>query len=254
MKMANNYKLLTAVSITIIELIVKCKSHSVDELEHCSLSNVVVDLVDKVTKLQLEVKYLNKQLLDLQSSNSSSSQGSIYIRWGRNVCPEDALLIYNGYTAGKQWNDPGSGSDTICLPANPSWAKYKDSDESLRGYIYGTEIDTNEPSEIFQNTVNEQDMPCVVCRSKQPSILMIPARNSCFPGWKLEYQGYLMSANHGYSGPYNHICMDGEPEFLPNGSANNNQHILYLVEARCGSLPCPPYVQGRELACVVCSI
>jgi hypothetical protein len=130
--------------------------------------------------------------------------------------------LLSGYTAGKQWSDKGSGSDTICLPANPSWAKYRDGDDGLRAYIYGTEIDINEPNGIFAYSVHQQDMPCVVCRSKQSSALMIPARNSCFPGWKLEYQGYLMSANHDYTGPYNQICMDGEREFIPNGSANND--------------------------------
>jgi len=83
---------------------------------------------------------------------------------------------------------------------------------------------------------------------------MIAARTACYPGWTVEYTGYLMSGVTGSSVyAYDHLCLDGNPEYLAHGGTNDNQHILYNVEAKCGSLPCPPYVEGRELACVVCS-
>ena len=47
--------------------------------------------------------------------------------------------------------------------------------------------------------------------------------------------------------------MDSDPEALAHGGTNDDQSIIYLVEGRCGSLPCPPYVDGREIACAVCS-
>ncbi len=36
-------------------------------------------------------------------------------------------------------------------------------------------------------------------------------------------------------------------------NANQNGNLLYPTEAECGSLPCGPYVQDRELTCVVCA-
>ncbi|XP_053399616.1 short-chain collagen C4-like [Mercenaria mercenaria] len=175
---------------------------------------------------------------------------SVYVRWGRNTCPDDASLVYYGYSAGKKYADKGSGSDTVCLPSVPTWSKYNDGDDGNRGHIYGTETDV---VDVFDDNINEQDSPCAVCRVQRPVTLMIPGRSNCYDGWKLEYGGYLMSAYYNHPGPHNYVCVDSRPEFVPNGGRNDNQHIFYLVEVKCGSLPCPPYVQGRELACVVCS-
>lgn len=161
-------------------------------------------------------------------------------------------FIRLGYVAGKYYNQPGNGGDTICLPETPTWSNYTDGNAGCcRGYIYGSEIHVDE--QIFSNSVNKQDLPCAVCLSKTSTILMIPGRSSCFKGWREEYRGYVMANHHSHTGPHNHICVDYEPEFVPNGGNQSNEHILYLIEVQCGSLPCPPYVHGRELACVVCS-
>lgn len=48
-------------------------------------------------------------------------------------------------------------------------------------------------------------------------------------------------------------CFDSVPDTI-NGSGNNmDGYLVYQVEARCGSLKCPPYVEGREIVCAVCS-
>ena len=49
------------------------------------------------------------------------------------------------------------------------------------------------------------------------------------------------------------ICMDSDPEALAHGATSDDQGTIYLIEGRCGSLQCPPYVEGREIACAVCS-
>ena len=116
------------------------------------------------------------------------------------------------------------------------------------------EIDIEEPSHIFDHVVNEQDQPCVVCQTDYSITHMFPGRGNCFPGWTLQYTGYLMSTRHDHVFNSDFICMDSDPEALAHGGTNDNQGILYLVEGRCGSLPCPPYVDGREIACAVCSI
>ena len=37
------------------------------------------------------------------------------------------------------------------------------------------------------------------------------------------------------------------------GHENHNGGLLYVVEAVCGALKCPPYEPGYEIACSVCT-
>jgi hypothetical protein len=47
--------------------------------------------------------------------------------------------------------------------------------------------------------------------------------------------------------------MDENPQLVQGGKNNKNGYLFYPVEARCGSLKCPPYKNGEEFTCVVCS-
>ncbi|XP_053398751.1 short-chain collagen C4-like [Mercenaria mercenaria] len=211
----------------------------------------IVQLEQKLINLEAE----NTKQQHLIDRMTTEGAGSVYVRWGRNSCPQDATLVYKGYTGGKYYNEAGSGSDTLCLPSDPTWSNYTDGNASCcRGHVYGSEIHVEEPSKIFPYKVRTQDMPCAVCKTLKSTTLMVPARSNCYPDWKLEYTGYIMANHYVHAGPHNHICVDSQPEFVPNGGEYKLHHLLYLMEAQCGSLPCPPYVQGRELACVVCSL
>ena len=79
------------------------------------------------------------------------------------------------------------------------------------------------------------------------------ARKTCYKGWKLEYNGYLMAGYHGHKAGTMYNCVDSHLDTLHGGHTNKNGKLFYQVEAQCGSLKCPPYVQGRELVCAVCS-
>jgi hypothetical protein len=158
----------------------------------------------------------------------------------------------SGYSAGKNYGEIGSGTNNICLPSDPTWLNYVDGYQEYRGAVYGTETDIP-ASPFFKYAVYEQDMPCAVCSSERSTTLMIPARKNCYPGWTLEYYGYLVSAAATHYNGYENVCLDGEPDFLDHGAKSDDEHVFHLVEGHCGSLPCPPYVDGRELACVVCS-
>ena len=85
------------------------------------------------------------------------------------------------------------------------------------------------------------------------TINIISARKSCYEGWKIEYNGYLMTGKPEHRAGSMYTCVDGNPDTLHGGRANKDGYLFYLVEGRCGSLKCPPYVEGRELTCVVCS-
>ena len=82
---------------------------------------------------------------------------------------------------------------------------------------------------------------------------MIPGRNQCYKGWTLEYKGYLVAGHHGHAAATEYVCLDDNPDVIPGRHTNQNGALFYMVEGRCGSLICPPYVDGRELTCVVCS-
>ena len=82
---------------------------------------------------------------------------------------------------------------------------------------------------------------------------MIPGRKSCMDGWTEEYHGYLMSSKYDEISQRNYVCVDHAPEADKSGFLNQGGATLWPVEAGCGSLPCPDYVNYRELTCVVCS-
>ena len=83
--------------------------------------------------------------------------------------------------------------------------------------------------------------------------MMVPAKRTCPQGWTLEYEGLLMAGGQAQEGQSEYICVSLEMEAIPGGSANTDGGLLYVVEARCNPLSCPPYVDGYELSCVVCS-
>ena len=84
-------------------------------------------------------------------------------------------------------------------------------------------------------------------------LFFILATKICFKGCKLEYQGSLMTGHVEYAAGTKYTCVDSHPDTLHGGHTNKNGHLFYMVEARCGSQRCPPYVEGRELTGVVCS-
>ena len=106
---------------------------------------------------------------------------------------------------------------------------------------------------FFHKNLHDEDVPCSVCRITRPTVIMIPGRNQCYSGWTLEYKGYLVAGYYGHTAPTEYVCLVDNPDVIPHGHANQNGKLFYMVEGRCGSLTCPPYVDGRELTCVVCS-
>jgi hypothetical protein len=180
--------------------------------------------------------------------------GATYIRWGKTTCPGNMTeLVYKGYAGGSHYNKQGAASSYLCLPEDPLWNVYEDG-EQVAGTVYGAEYELHARNmdNFFGKTLLDADVPCCVCSTRRNSIMMIPARNQCYDGWTLEYHGYLTGGfdNH-YASDF--VCLDVEPETIAGSSENKNGKLFYFIEARCGSLKCPPYVNGRELTCAVCS-
>jgi hypothetical protein len=123
-------------------------------------------------------------------------------------------------------------------------------------FVYGSEyLLSNENKGFFGDKIGPvgYDVPCTVCGVERANILMIPGRTSCYSGWKTEYTGYLVAGHPKHSATSEYICLDENPEGTGD-PRNENGKLFYLTAVgKCGSLPCPPYVDGRLLSCVVCT-
>ena len=184
---------------------------------------------------------------------NSTEVGVTYIRWGKKTCPNTgAVLVYEGYVGGSHYSHKGSGSNYVCLTRDPIYERYK---SGLQGYysrMYGGEYQS-ESAGIFRSSLQNHDPPCAVCRvAKRTSQLMVPGRNLCPTGWTREYKGYLMAEQYTHYRTM-YTCVDDNPDYKPGSRVNDNGALFYFVEGQCGSLPCGPYIEGRELTCAVCT-
>ncbi|XP_019644204.1 PREDICTED: short-chain collagen C4-like [Branchiostoma belcheri] len=182
--------------------------------------------------------------------------GCVRSGWGRKTCADNggAELVYSGVAGGTHYTQPGGGTNYQCLPTDPQWGRYQDGVQGHKAYMYGAEYELNTNVPFGSTSLHDNNVPCAVCYvPTRGSKLMIPARNTCYSGWTREYHGYLMAEWYNHPGSKEYVCVDEQPEALPGGQANHNGALFYPVEARCGSLPCPRYVDGRELTCVVCT-
>ena len=115
--------------------------------------------------------------------------------------------------------------------------------------MYGAEYNSNFWA---ANSVNE-DVPCALCRTTQTTTVMIPGTNVCNNGWNREYYGYLAAGYHSHHAASSFVCVDVNPQYLNSGLGDQNAKLFNNVLAKCGSLPCPPYINNYPLTCVVCS-
>jgi len=191
----------------------------------------------------------------------------IYTRWGRKVCPKGSTLLYAGYAAGSHYNAQGSGANFVCLHAEPDWEGFVAGNQAEAGSIYGVEFEIYAypdkfPFSFANNngvSIHNYDAVCAVCyNSKVRDQIMVPGKTKCpSSDMRLEYKGYLSSVRP-TTGYYRseYICVDSAPDVQGKvGEADNKDGGLWSpVESVCGSLPCPPYENGKEVTCCVCTI
>ena len=98
-------------------------------------------------------------------------------------------------------------------------------------------------------------VPCALCLIyTRGTVLMIPGKYTCPSHWTREYYGYLMSERFSHPSPSTFECIDRYAESIIGTGSNTYGGIFEHVESRCGNPLCPPYIDGRELTCVVCTI
>ena len=178
-----------------------------------------------------------------------------FTRWGRITCPstQGTQLVYEGTVVGSRYNQAGS-SEYLCLHNKPEFHPTNPGHQHYRAKLYGTEYSfISAPSGVQK--LHNHDVPCAVCYTASRSTkITIPGRITCPNTWIKEYNGYLMTAtifpDHRSRVP---ICVDLNAEAIAGSSSQRDTSWLYLVETACDGIKCPPYSDGAELACVVCT-
>ena len=191
----------------------------------------------------------------MKGDKEERNGGTVYVRWGHDQCPSTAQLVYSGRAGGPYYSHSGGGSNPQCLPLDPNFLKSISGNQHWRGLMYGAEYETATDSNSHVHGRQNTDVPCAVCHvSNRTAVYMVPAKYTCPTGWTREYYGYLMTSHYGSGRRTQYTCVD--TAFKPAiGSAltSHNGLLFYFVEGRCGSLPCPPYDNNRELSCGVCT-
>ena len=211
------------------------------------------ELEEMKNPLALQSYDVSEQLLSAVAAKSSQG-GVAYVRWGHEDCPGAAELVYTGRAAGSHYGHRGGGSNYQCITLRPKNEEFGAGSRG-DGYIYGAEyqIEGHVPKSVLDLKLHDHDVPCAVCYvSTRTAKIMVPGTFECPSRWTREYHGYLMTERHNHHRS-TFECVDLEAQKAIGGHANRDGALFYFVEPRCGSMPCPPYDQVREMTCAVCT-
>lgn len=156
---------------------------------------------------------------------------------------------WSGQIGGSAYSQTGNGANPLCMVHEVLWGTYQPNKNMAE--IWGAEYQ----DDFWGPGTLDQDVPCAVCSPKQgTSVLMIPGRNRCVSGWTEQYHGYLSANLVGNPQATTYVCVDENVELMDAGANDVNGFLMYGVRGHCGSLKCPPYIEGKPITCVVCSI
>ena len=177
-----------------------------------------------------------------------------FTRWGRTTCPntEGTQLLYEGTVAGAHHTQGGS-AEYLCLHKQPQFLSTTPGIQDQRSYLYGAEYRSSQ-GPAFTSMTNH-DAPCAVCYAPTRNTkITIPGRISCPPSWTREYYGYLMAEGWAtYQKSRVPLCVDVNPQSVPGSATAYVDSLLYPIETRCRGIACPPYSNGAEITCAVCT-
>ena len=162
-------------------------------------------------------------------------------------------MVYGGVLAGTANSRSGGASDYVCLPCYPQYSTYSTSTSNFAKLV---------PAE-YEHPVTEpyrhnHNARCAVCQTTRTDVMMIPACTSCYYGWTLEYQGYLMTESDTNVHSTKFICVDRDYSILSGSAGNTNPATdLFHLEVDCSSglIPCSSnqYNRYKEVTCAVCT-
>ncbi|XP_019628200.1 PREDICTED: uncharacterized protein LOC109472786 [Branchiostoma belcheri] len=218
---------------------------------------VVHNMQQELTGVRQENTGLRERLVAVENLLDGAFAGHDRQAVGSSkVCLNICAFLVSGVAGGTHFHETGGGTNYQCLPTDPQWGTYLDGVQQNQGraFMYGGEYQIHTNAPFGSTSLLDHDVPCAVGYvPTRGSKLMIPARNTCYSGWTREYQGYLMASHYSHAGSKEFVCVDEQPETVSGGHEDKQGALFYPVEARCGSLPCPRYKEGRELTCVVCT-
>ena len=154
---------------------------------------------------------------------------------------------------GSSYAESGAAVNYLCLAPDPQpYVSSASFNHNHYATLMGVEYEGAQAPIYGQAPGN--DIPCTICRSRSgKSSLMIPGRNTCYNGWRKQYQGILSAGYRGHASGTEFICVDDKPESLRGGEQQDSGKLLYAVQTTCGSLQCPPYHSNQYVSCVVCT-
>lgn len=164
-------------------------------------------------------------------------------------------MLYSGVAAGPDYGDNGGGSNLLCLTDEPIFLGYTAGRDENRGHVLGSEFQTpNAPSDSIFGGLFDHNSPCAACyTSERSNQIMIPGTINCTASWTREYYGYLMTGDDSHN-RISHVCVDVDTVSVPDSAANDFGVLLTFAEVFCtDGISCPPYEDGYELTCVVCT-
>lgn len=238
----------SAVVMMLLSVLVLClvyvTAHATSGRKIASTSDQLFQSAESDRKLsQIRAELARIERLATQSSGAG---GSVYVRWGGRKCPDSAETLYSGVIGGSFYTHVGAAANALCLPLNPVYDGHplpRETPMELHGAEY----------QVSPESKYQQDPLCAVCVSPRPHTVMIPATNTCHPGWTVEYTGYLMAGEHISPAASEFICMDANMDARVDSQDSRNGYLFYYTVGKCGSLPCPPYEDNKIITCVVCS-
>ena len=138
-----------------------------------------------------------------------------------------------------------------CLPLDPNYLTYRPGKQSF-SYIYGAEY---EETNFIKANSHDTEILCAVCYvSTRTTLYMMPTKYTCPSNWTTEYYGYLMAErSHAVHSRSLFLCVDKSLASVLGSTYDHDGLTFYPIEGRCGSLPCPPYEETKELTCAVCT-
>ena len=178
-----------------------------------------------------------------------------FTRWGRTTCPstEGTQRLYDGIVVGNFAYEGGS-AEYICLHKQPQFLRTTAGLQPHRTRLYGTEYEFLDSPPAMGNLLRH-NAPCSVCyTSARSTKIVIPGRTSCPSSWTREYYGYYMSEaqynNHKSKAP---VCIDVNAESVPGSAGHIVKSVIHFMETTCLGINCPPYFNGAEITCAVCT-
>ena len=148
----------------------------------------------------------------------------------------------------------GGTATYLCLHPQPEFLLTTAGLQDLRGRLYGTEYEALSDPPTFSSMLRHE-APCAVCHTPaRCTTITIPGRISCPTSWTREYYGYLMNnARRSEQKSRVPVCIDENAESVPGSATPHVRSLLYFIEATCLGINCPPYFDGAEITCAVCT-